>query len=161
MIYCLISQCSYCLCLTEVDTGHSWFFGQPFSKKSHFHNCNWKQITFQPLEWLNTTNAKLSLNYTNVISAPVLYCYVCDDCPEKKLEPLRHMRACDEHHVSCMAALTTFGEHKSKYWVDGRFFGINIIISEGGMPNQLPQLKPKILFDSYWYDPDPLIQTRM
>jgi len=23
------------------------------------------------------------------------------------------MRACDEHHVSCMAALTTFGEHKT------------------------------------------------
>lgn len=46
--------------------------------------------------------------------APVLYCYVCDDCPERKLEPLRHMAACpDEKHVSCIASLTTFGEHKT------------------------------------------------
>ena len=50
------------------------------------------------------------------IVAPVLYCYVCDDCPERKLEPLRHMAACpDEAHVSCIATLTTFGEHKSQF----------------------------------------------
>ena len=48
-------------------------------------------------------------------TAPVLYCYVCDDCPERKLEPLRHMAACpDDQHVSCIASLTTFGEHKSE-----------------------------------------------
>jgi len=46
--------------------------------------------------------------------APVLYCYVCDDSPERKLEPLRHMAACpDDQHVSCIASLTTFGEHKT------------------------------------------------
>ena len=51
-------------------------------------------------------------------AAPVLYCYVCDDCPERKLEPLRHMAACpDDQHVSCIASLTTFGEHKSE-WLD-------------------------------------------
>ena len=50
-----------------------------------------------------------------VPAAPVLYCYVCDDCPERKLEPLRHMAACpDDQHVSCIASLTTFGEHKSE-----------------------------------------------
>jgi len=46
--------------------------------------------------------------------APVLYCYVCDDCPEKDLEPLRHMAACpDDSHVSCIATLTTFAEYKT------------------------------------------------
>ena len=63
-----------------------------------------------------TLNTYDMTNILDIFSAPVLYCYVCDDCPEKKLEPLRHMRACpDESHVSCIVSLTTFGEHKSKF----------------------------------------------
>ena len=47
-------------------------------------------------------------------SAPLLYCYVCDDCPNS-LSPLRHMAACpDSSHVSCITTLTTFAEFKSK-----------------------------------------------
>eukprot|EP00090_Calanus_glacialis_P007792 TRINITY_DN16240_c0_g1_i4.p1 TRINITY_DN16240_c0_g1~~TRINITY_DN16240_c0_g1_i4.p1 ORF type:complete len:178 (-),score=20.97 TRINITY_DN16240_c0_g1_i4:348-881(-) len=46
--------------------------------------------------------------------APVLYCYVCEDCPESNLSPLRHMRACpDDSYVSCIATLTTFAEYKT------------------------------------------------
>ena len=45
----------------------------------------------------------------------MLYCYVCEDCPEKDLKPLRHMSACpDDSHVSCIATLTTFGEYRSE-----------------------------------------------
>ena len=63
--------------------------------------------------WISMTMNLCS--YSCLSAAPVLYCYVCDDCPERKLEPLRHMAACpDEKHVSCIASLTTFGEHKSE-----------------------------------------------
>ena len=61
--------------------------------------------------------------------APVLYCYVCEDCPEDELSPLRHMRACpDDSHVSCIATLTTFAEYKSKYLLQGDILISDILI---------------------------------
>jgi len=59
-----------------------------------------------------TINPAIILSLAHSV-APLLYCYVCDDCPSS-LSPLRHMAACpDSSHVSCITTLTTFAEFKT------------------------------------------------
>ena len=68
--------------------------------------------------------------------APLLYCYVCDDCPNT-LSPLRHMAACpDSSHVSCITTLTTFAEFKSKFFL--LFIGTITIIINCIIPVPIP-----------------------
>ena len=79
-------------------------------------------------------------DYSKVIlisfPAPLLYCYVCDDCPNT-LSPLRHMAACpDSSHVSCITTLTTFAEFKSKFFL--LFIGTITIIINCIIPVPIP-----------------------
>ena len=72
------------------------------------------------------------------ISAPLLYCYVCDDCPNT-LSPLRHMAACpDSSHVSCITTLTTFAEFKSKF-----FTFIRVIITNCKLGVEVRSMQPE------------------
>jgi len=44
----------------------------------------------------------------------VLHCYVCEDCPESKLDPLRYMASCpDKSYVSCITTLTRFANYRT------------------------------------------------
>ena len=116
--FCILSWYYYFRCV-RICHSCQYFFGEVNMKDC---NCDPTLRRFKSIilkSYRHENSIKIHMDRTTIFNldspAPVLYCYVCDDCPERKLEPLRHMAACpDEKHVSCIASLTTFGEHKSE-----------------------------------------------